>query len=47
LHGDHRGRGEIVCKTDRPDGSADLDYLVPDHRAIAIFRNTWPRGAMS
>jgi hypothetical protein len=30
--------GEIIRKTDRPDGSADLDYRVPEHRAIVIWR---------
>jgi hypothetical protein len=30
--------GEIIKKTDRPDGSVDLDYLMPNHRALVIFR---------
>lgn len=38
--------GEIIRKTERmlggktDGGSADLDYLMPDHRAVVIFRST-------
>jgi hypothetical protein len=34
--------GEIIRKTDRADGSADLDYLMPRHRAVVIFLSTGP-----
>ena len=32
--------GEIITKTNLPDGSASLDYIMPDHRALAIFGAT-------
>jgi len=31
--------GEIVTKTDLPDGSASLEFLMPQHRAVVIFRS--------